>query len=296
MSEKQCVYIEAPLYEGSPASGTEFAFETIVNSSEKKPTTKKYNQRIAKAFRNDFFSTKNISAVITKCENVRINVLETFKNNDFPVVIGGDHSIAMASIAADSELYGIDNLAVIYIDGHCDINTEETSVSHNIHGMPLASSLGLCHETLQVGLFKQKILGDNLFILGARSIDEPEFKIIEDNKVHLYKNIEINKKTLPQIFNELQNSIGSKKVHLSFDVDALDPSVLTSTGYVMPNGLSLNTVKEIIEFAFIKFDVISFDIVEYNPLFDKEKRDLKVVLDILDLVQNCVMLKDTKLI
>lgn len=294
MSRKQCVYIEAPLYEGSPTSGTEFAFEAIVNSSEKKPTTKKYFQRITKTFQNDSFSTKNISPVITKCENVRINVLDTFKDNDFPVVIGGDHSAAMSSIAAGSEMFGINNLAVIYIDGHCDINTEETSASHNIHGMPLASSLGLCHKALQVGPLKQKIFGSNLFILGARSIDEPEFNIIEDNKVNLYKNSEITSETLPSIFKDLQKSIGYKKVHISFDVDALDPSVLSSTGYVMPNGLSLEVVKNIIDFAFKNFDVISFDIVEYNPLLDKEKRDLKVVLNILDLVVDNVESKDIK--
>lgn len=136
--------------------------------------------------------------------------------------------------------------------------------------MPLASSLGLCHKALQVGPLKQKIFGNNLFILGARSIDEPEFNIIEDNKVNLYKNSEITNETLPSIFKDLQKSIGHKKVHISFDVDALDPSVLSSTGYVMPNGLSLEVVKNIIDFAFKNFDIISFDIVEYNPLLDKE--------------------------
>ena len=216
------------------------------------------------------------------------------RDNHFPIVVGGDHSVAMSSIAADSEMFGINNLAVIYIDGHCDINTEETSTSHNIHGMPLASSLGLCHKALQVGPLKQKIFGNNLFILGARSIDEPEFNIIEDNKVNLYKNSEITNETLPSIFKDLQKSIGHKKVHISFDVDALDPSVLSSTGYVMPNGLSLEVVKNIIDFAFKNFDVISFDIVEYNPLLDKEKRDLKVVLDILDLVVDNVESKDIK--
>ena len=294
-NSKQLDLIEAPLFEGSPTNGTELVFDVISSVDHfKNLSVQKYVEKIDLNVEKDSFGTKNIKAVMTKCESIRLSIANSLRDNHFPIVVGGDHSVAMSSIAADSEMFGINNLAVIYIDGHCDINTEETSASHNIHGMPLASSLGLCHKALQVGPLKQKIFGNNLFILGARSIDEPEFKIIEDNKVNLYKNSEITSETLPSIFKDLQKSIGYKKVHISFDVDALDPSVLSSTGYVMPNGLSLEVVKNIIDFAFRNFDVISFDIVEYNPLLDKEKRDLKVVLDILDLVVDNVESKDIK--
>lgn len=294
-NSKQLDLIEAPLFEGSPTNGTELVFDVISSVDHfKNLSVQKYVEKIDLNVEKDSFGTKNIKAVMTKCESIRLSIANSLRDNHFPIVVGGDHSVAMSSIAADSEMFGINNLAVIYIDGHCDINTEETSTSHNIHGMPLASSLGLCHKALQVGPLKQKIFGNNLFILGARSIDEPEFNIIEDNKVNLYKNSEITNETLPSIFKDLQKSIGHKKVHISFDVDALDPSVLSSTGYVMPNGLSLEVVKNIIDFAFKNFDVISFDIVEYNPLLDKEKRDLKVVLDILDLVVDNVESKDIK--
>ena len=179
MSEIVYDFIEAPLFEGSSSTGTELSYQYLKKKIVLKANYSfvDYKQFAERNETSDSFSTKNINPVLTKCENIHLSILKSFNNNHFPIIIGGDHSVAMASIAAGSETFGIDDYAVIYVDGHCDINTEESSTSHNIHGMPLASSLGLCHKTLQVGPLKRKIYGDNLYILGARSIDAPEYKI-----------------------------------------------------------------------------------------------------------------------
>ena len=286
MSKRIIDFIEAPIFEGSPSPGVELAYSAIKEELLSDNTYfKDYIQNVTVPSRTDSFGTKNITKVLTKCENVRLSVLDSVKQNHFPIIIGGDHSAAMASIAAASESYGIDNLAIIYIDGHCDINTEKTSKSHNIHGMPLASSMGLCCKDLQVGQFRKKVLGKNIFILGARSIDPPEYEIINKNGVHLYTNEQISSKQLSSILEDLKKTILGKKVHISFDVDVLDPNVLKSTGYVMPNGLSLEIVETILLFAFDLFDVVSFDIVEYNPTFDKDKKDITVVVELLKLIE-----------
>lgn len=287
-------FIEAPLFEGSSTTGSELSYFYLKKKLALKANYAfiDYEQIIERDETFDSFSTKNIKTVLTKCENVRTNVLKSFSNNHFPIVIGGDHSVAMASIAAGSETFGIDDYAVIYVDGHCDINTEESSTSHNIHGMPLASSLGLCRKTLQVGPLKRKIYGDNLYILGARSIDTPEYKIIDENNVHLFKNIDLFDSNLYSILTGIKKAIGNKKVHLSFDVDVLDPSVLTSTGYVMKNGISLNTALQIIDFVFANFVVVSADVVEYNPTMDVNDKDINVVLEIINHIVNGVSLKD----
>ena len=283
MGNTICEFIEAPIFEGSSSTGLDLSYNCIKKSIfwQTNSIFTDYVKKIEVNSISDTFFVKNIKAVMNKCENIRLDVLNSLLKKRFPILIGGDHSVAMASIAADSEVFGIDNFAVIYIDGHCDINTEKTSVTHNIHGMPLASSLGLCYSALQVGPLQKKINGDNLYIMGARSIDDPERIIIKDNQVHLYENNDIIYGDLKAILLDIKNKIGDKKVHISFDVDVLDPTILTSTGYVMDNGIQLHTALDIIDFALSNFDVVSADIVEYNPTIDYSKKDLDVVLKIV---------------
>ena len=292
--KKICELIEAPIFEGSPSVGLETSYCYIKSNMPLKPNLvfTDYTQKNEFVVIPCFSLAKNINPVMNKCENIRLDVLNSLHKNHFPIIIGGDHSVAMASIAAGSEIYGVDNYAVVYIDGHCDINTEKTSVTHNIHGMPLAASLGLCCNALQVGPLHKKIDGNNLFIIGARSIDDPERIIIKNNSVHLYENTDLLNGKLETILSDLKKKIGDKKVHLSFDVDVLDPSVLTSTGYVIKNGISLNTALQIIDFVFANFDVVSADVVEYNPTMDVNNKDINVVLEIINHIVNGVSLKN----
>lgn len=286
---QKCELIEAPLFEGATRDGTELAYKVIKNEHSKNVagTFSDYVDCLKKHSFHYSCNAKNIETVVRKCENVRTHVLNAFRNGSFPIIIGGDHSVAMSSIAAGSETFGIDDYCVIYIDGHADINTDKTSSSHNIHGMPLASSLGLCDDELRIGPLKQKLLGKNIYILGARSIDEPEYKIIEDNNVRLYKNDCFFEK-FDDILDTIKTEIGNKKVHISFDVDVLDPQYFVSTGYLMEKGLSIKAVESIIDFAFQNLDVVSFDIVEYNPLLDNNSADLNTVVNFIKRVENYI--------
>lgn len=283
---KKIVFVEGPVYEGSNNKGTELSYQTIKQTLIVGDKYLFFDNplSVATILKQDVHIAKHTKEVITKCENVRINVLNSLNNEQFPIIIGGDHSVAMASIAAGSETFGIDDYVVVYIDGHADINTEQTSVTHNIHGMPLASSLGLCSESLQVGPLKKKIKGDNLFIFGARSIDPPEYDIIKENGVHLFENRVFLDNDYGHILMQTKEKIGNKKVHISFDVDVLDPEVFSSTGYLMKDGLSLESVLKILDFSFDNLDVVSMDIVEYNPLMDKDEKDLKTLLSIINVI------------
>lgn len=279
--------IECPVFEGSANDGTELSYKILkshICDNNNCFFIDFFQKNIPTLSCSGVFVAKRITEVMTKCENIRLDILNSFNCGSFPLMIGGDHSVAMASIAAGSETFGIDDYAVIYIDGHADINTEQTSVTHNIHGMPLASSLGLCSESLQVGPLKKKIKGDNIFILGARSIDPPEYDIIKENGVHLFKNNVFIDNDFNHVLEQLKDKIGNKKVHISFDVDVLDPKVFSSTGYLMKDGLSLESVLKILDFSFDNLDVVSMDIVEYNPLMDKDKKDLKTLLSIINVI------------
>lgn len=276
---------EAPVFEGSLGKGSELAYKMIKDNllTNNNLSFVDYDQKNNILLpRINCYEAKNINEVMTKCENIRIDVLESLKNCHFPIIIGGDHSVAMASIAAGSEMVGIDNYAVVYIDAHADINTEGTSLTHNIHGMPLASSLGLCHDSLNVGPLKTKLRGSNIFLIGQRSVDELEYDIIKKHNVNIFENNGINNQNLVQILDSIANIICKKKVYISFDVDALDPTVFSSTGYLIKNGMSLDNVVFILEYALKKFDVISMDIVEYNPLLDLDKKDIKTLLTIIE--------------
>lgn len=287
--------IEAPLYEGSTGKGPELAYKRVKSKlfPDGKTNFIDYQTRnIERELNISSASTaKNINEVILKCENVMNNVLDSFKNKHFPIIIGGDHSVAMASIAAGSKVFGIEDYAVVYIDGHADINTEESSLSHNIHGMPLASSLGLCKDYLKVGNSKQKLYGFNTFLFGQRSIDELEYEIIKNNNVHLYENEYIKDRNPKSILKEINGKIGKKKVHVSFDVDVLDPNFFSSTGYLMEKGMTLDYLMSFLELIFNNFDVISMDIVEYNPLLDFKQKDLETLLKIIDKII-CNILKN----
>ena len=185
----------------------------------------------------------------------------------------------MASIAADAEKFGAENVAVVYVDGHTDINTESTSPTGYIHGMPLAVSMGITDLTINDNI---NLYGKNLFIIGARSIDDGEYAIMKNHGVSLFTADEVKSKGVDAVMREIIPKLKDKNVHLSFDVDVIDGKSFSSTGYVMPNGLGVSDTKQILA-AVINNGIASFDCVEYNPSLDNGK-DKKTLLDILSLL------------
>ena len=280
MERRICNFIESPIFEGGVSRGTEQTYNKVKKAINAKTESIFTDYIENDSFRVDIDSSqaKNCSEVLTKCKGVKENIVNSFENGNFPLIIGGDHSTAIASLYAGSEVFGIDDYAVIYIDGHTDINTEKTSLTHNLHGMPLAFSLGLCPALFKIGNLKKTIEGKNVFIIGARSIDEKEFEIIKKNDVVLYKNTSFINANYSSILKEIVNAIGTKKVHISLDVDVLDSKIFQSTNYVLDNGLSLEQVTELLYFFFENLNIVSAEIVEYNPLLDRNNNDFEKVL------------------
>ncbi len=272
-------FLEAAVSCGSPSENTEFAFDALmalgifsafgegnIYPMEKMLRCENYPQDLL------YYDT-----VMAASRRLRQNMLGALENGDFPVVIGGDHSIAMGSLAALGEHYGAENVALVYIDAHADINTVESSASHYIHGMDLAAACGLC-EKLQVGKLKKNIDGKNIYIIGARSIDPPEYGIMEQLGVRLYTAEDCRKRGLAAILDEIQ--LQGKHLHISFDVDVLDPRYFTSTGYLIPGGFSWDDVKVLLD-ALVPL-CSSFECVEYNPTRDTpDSRDGKALVQFL---------------
>lgn len=289
-SENTAKYLicEAPVCVGSPTSGTQYAFEQLKKNglgdlfSEKALFCDfKGKREIPDSKSNE--KLKGLSTVMLVNKQNYRNMLDGHLNGLVPVCLGGDHSLAMSSIAALSDITGPNDIAVIYVDGHTDINTVESSLTGYIHGMPLAQALGLCPKELDIGDNKIHLYGENLYIVGARSIDPEEYVICENQGVHLYTADDIKENGADSVLDEILTDIGDKKIHLSFDVDSIDGSEFPATGYIMPNGLSFECVYGILK-KVIDRGISSLDVVEYNPLLDTDGECREKLFKIFELL------------
>ena len=182
--------------------------------------------------------------------------------------IGGDHSMAIGTVS--STLNNYDNAKVVWVDAHPDINTYESSNTKNYHGMPLAYLTGL--QSNENFKFIENLLPfEHLMYIGIRDIDSYEKSVLREKNIQVIT-VDEMRKNLPKSMQKLRNFVGTSPVHLSFDVDALDPSVMPATGTPVPNGLTLEEGKEIVDVVF-KHYLVNMDITELNLTdFCKEKR------------------------
>lgn len=230
---------------------------------------------------------KYLDQVVSANNGLAVKVLSALENNTLPFIVGGDHSLALGSIAGASKFLGND-LAVIWIDAHGDINTEETSPSGNIHGMPLAASMGIGYKKLTSIFFDDfKIKPENVFILACRDLDAGEIALIDELNINVWTNEDINVKGTDVVVNELLSIIKEKNIeniHLSYDIDCLDPEYVPGTGTPVTDGLSFGESKILLESILGTSLVRSIDFVEYNPDLDKNNRTKETCIELLKLI------------
>lgn len=232
---------------------------------------------------------KYLEEVVSSNNRLASKVVNSLENYSFPFVIGGDHSLALGSLAGSSHFHG-DDLAVIWIDAHGDINTDETSPSGNIHGMPLAASMGFGYEKLTSIFFdKIKVKPENVFILACRDLDAGELDLIEKHRINVWSIDDIQNRGIDIISKELLETIDAKKIkdiHLSYDIDCLDPEYVPGTGTPVHNGLTFEESKKLLKCVFSTSLVKSMDFVEYNPELDKDNKTLETCIELLKLISN----------
>ena len=281
--ERSFALVEAAVSCGSPTRGSEGAFDALAAAGlpalfgGARPVPM---EKLAPC-RSWPGGLRHLDTVMEVCRRLRANILAALGRGEYPVVIGGDHSCAMGTLAALGEFYGADELAVVYVDAHTDINTDQTSVSGYIHGMDLAAACGLCCDALDVGRNKVNLLGQNLHIIGARSIDPPEYGVVERAGAHLHTALEIRERGLEAVLADVLPALAGKRVHISFDVDVLDPSAFTATGYNIPGGLRVAEVERVLGAVLDTGLTCSFECVEYNPALDRSGKDLDTLMGIL---------------
>jgi len=216
---------------------------------------------------------RNLNEVVEANENLACLVDEQVKKGYFPLVLGGDHSIAIGSIAGVANHY--DNLGVIWYDAHGDINTVETSPSGNIHGMPLAASLGLGHQKLTTILTKQpKVKPENIVLIGIRDLDAGERQLIKDLNIKIYTMHEIDRIGMPKVMEETIHYLKKRTdgVHLSFDLDGIDPSEAPGVGTPVIGGATYRESHLAMEMLAESEIITSAEFVEVNPMLDDKNK------------------------
>lgn len=211
---------------------------------------------------------RNFNSIIAFCNNLKNAVKESFLEGSVLLTIGGDHSISLGTIAGLLE--HSTNVGVIWFDAHTDINTETTSPTSNAHGMPLTALLGLCSSQLDTIRGTNYLRAENIFWLGTRSIDDEEKDNIEfwDN---VYSYDKIRKIGFSTCLDDILRKIHERNIthlHISFDVDAMDPQIMPATGVPVDNGLMQNELDIFSHWLGNFKNISSVDFVEYNPVLD----------------------------
>ncbi|TCS78647.1 arginase [Tepidibacillus fermentans] len=215
-------------------------------------------------------------------EELANQVKRIIEEGRFPLVLGGDHSIAIGTIAGVSSHYP--NMGVIWFDAHGDINTPETSPTGNIHGMPLAVSLGKGHiDLVNILNFSPKIKPENIVIIGARDLDKGEREFIKTNGIRVYTMHEIDRIGMAKVMEETIHYLKDKTdgVHLSFDLDCLDPNDAPGVGTPVTGGVTYREGHLAMEMIAEANFLISAEFVEVNPILDVRNRTAEIAVGLM---------------
>ncbi|WP_077324153.1 arginase [Virgibacillus siamensis] len=225
---------------------------------------------------------RNLKQVAEGNQKLAEMVDQEIDNSRFPLVLGGDHSIAIGSLAGISKHY--ENLGVIWYDAHGDLNSGETSPSGNIHGMPLAVSLGIGHEKLTDILdYQPKIKPENIVIIGARSLDPGEKELIQERGIIVYSMHEIDRMGMTKVMTETIDYLGERTdgVHLSLDLDGLDPEEAPGVGTPVIGGLSYRESHLAMEMLEESNLITSAEFVEVNPILDDKNKTATMAVGLI---------------
>ncbi|KAI9643748.1 Arginase, catabolizes arginine to ornithine and urea [Ciborinia camelliae] len=230
----------------------------------------------------DHRKMKNPRAVSAVTQKLSQQVYEHAKEGRCVLTLGGDHSIAIGSVSGTAkairERLGRE-MALIWVDAHADINTPETSDSGNVHGMPVAFLTRLAHED------KPEIFGwlndehmvslKKIVYIGLRDVDRGEKKILRENGIKAFSMHDIDRHGIGRVMEMALGHIGNDTpIHLSFDVDALDPTYAPSTGTPVRGGLTLREGDYIAECVHETGSLIAMDLVEVNPTLEPGINDI----------------------
>jgi len=216
---------------------------------------------------------KYAGAIAGVCEALCERVHAGLAHGRLPVSLGGDHSLAMGSVAGVARHFKEreQRLGVIWFDAHGDMNTPASTNSGNVHGMSLAHLLGMGDERLaSVGGFRGKVRPENVSLIGVRDLDAREKMLVAESGVNVFTMKAIDLRGLPLVVEEAIEvaSRGTDGVHVSFDIDVVDPSLASGVGTPKKGGLTYREAHLCMEMVADSNQLVSLDLVEVNPILD----------------------------
>ncbi|MCK5163544.1 MAG: arginase [Desulfobacula sp.] len=222
---------------------------------------------------------KYLKEITQICESIYKVGKKVVKKGHFPLFIGGDHSIAVGTVAA---VTNDEPTGLIWIDAHGDFNTPDTSPSGNIHGMPLAALIGEGHKSLvDVGRPGAKIDPDNVVMIGQRDLDVNEKKRLKKTGITVFTMRDIDEQGISSVANKaLMKFVHLKRIHLTVDMDALDPVEAPGVGTPVPGGISYREAHLLMEILADSGKVTSMDLVEINPILDIANKTAELAVEL----------------
>lgn len=225
-----------------------------------------------------------LDAVVDLNEHLKARVKAAYAQDEFPLIYGGDHALAIGSITGVAQA----EHAVLWIDAHGDCNTEESSDSKRIHGMPLAVVQGHGHPSL-TKLVDHPVDSKNILLIGIRSLDDAEEALMKQWGVRWLTMEDIRKQGLEWMHQEVMLfARQAKHLHVSFDCDSMDPMHYPGVNTPVRGGFVSEEILPLLEEVLSLDNISSMDIVEYNPTRDPN-------LDTLNLIQAITKLLETQL-
>jgi arginase len=229
---------------------------------------------------------KYLQEIHRACETLRDEVGRVLAAGSIPVVLGGDHSIAMGTISGLARFHRQrgQRIGLIWFDAHGDMNTPETSPSGNIHGMPLAVALGFGEPSL-TSLAGEAPMVDNAnaAVVGLRDVDVPEREIIRTSGIGAYTMRDIDERGMRVVMEDAirRASAGTAGIHVSFDLDGMDPEHAPGVGTPSPGGFSYREAHLAMEMLADTGRVLSAELVEVNPILDHRNGTARLGVELL---------------
>jgi arginase len=214
-----------------------------------------------------------VKEITRVCQKVYQVVLGSLDEGAIPIVLGGDHSLAAGSVAATSSWLrkSGQQLGLIWVDAHGDMNRPDTSDSGNVHGMPLAALLGPePAELARLAGDSPAVLANHTVLVGIRNLDEIEKKLVKASNVHVFTMKEIDRMGIAQVMERALSLAceGTGGVHVSFDMDVCDPAIAPGVGTAVKGGLDYREAHVVMEMVAECGKLTSLDLVEVNPTLD----------------------------
>jgi arginase len=211
-------------------------------------------------------------------------VIDALNQGRFPLVLGGDHSVGLGSISAAARTRKV---GVIWVDTHGDFNTHETTLSGNVHGMPLAALAGVGHQRLvSIDGWREPapaVRSENIVVVGARDLDPDEADLLRNSAATVFSMSVIDRYGISNVMERAIQIAGrdTDGIYVSFDLDVMDPTIAPGVGTPSPGGLTVREGHLLMELLASSGRMIGLDVVEVNPILDERNRTAELAVDLI---------------